>query len=192
MRDERMARAANTADSQLVGRCLAGDPHAWRELVERYDTDVQKVIGHLLHHVPSTTADDLTQQFWCDLFASGCRKLAAYDPGRGSLDAYLAVLAGQAAKYYRRNKNRKKIHEFLFADVRPPEPEVSPDLCGVMAEEFASRLTPSLAQFLNIELLGRPSPDDLHYYSPANRWQLQHRLLVEFHAFFHDGERRGG
>jgi hypothetical protein len=51
---------------------------------------------------------------------------------------------------------------------------------------------PALAEFLNTELIGKPSPGGPHHYSPANRWQLQHRLLVEFYAFFHEGENRGG
>src|SRR5262245_8370311 len=60
--------AVVTADAALVRRCLAGDPAASRELVERFQADVFAVCRRLLAHTHD--AEDVTQEVFLRVFKS--------------------------------------------------------------------------------------------------------------------------
>jgi RNA polymerase sigma-70 factor (ECF subfamily) len=64
------------SDAALVRRCLAGDPVAHRELVERFQTDVFALSLRLLSH--RHDAEDVTQEVFLRVF----RSLRGWDPSR--------------------------------------------------------------------------------------------------------------
>jgi RNA polymerase sigma-70 factor (ECF subfamily) len=55
-------------DAPLVRRCLAGDPAAFRELVERFQADVMRLCFRLLDH--RHDAEDVAQEVFLRVFRS--------------------------------------------------------------------------------------------------------------------------
>ena len=74
-------------DMQLVARVRAGDQQALSELYDRYSKVVYGVALRILHDTGA--AEDLLQ----DIFLQLWRKPDAFDSSRGSLAAWLAVIA---------------------------------------------------------------------------------------------------
>src|SRR5664279_1092151 len=74
-------------DMRLVARLRAGDQQALSELYDRYSKVVYGVALRILHDTGA--AEDLLQ----DIFLQLWRKPDAFDSSRGSLTAWLAVIA---------------------------------------------------------------------------------------------------
>lgn len=75
------------ADRRLVERVLAGEPLAGRQLHERLTRSICWRAEQHPH------PDDLAQDVWRVLFDRDARRLRAYDPGRASLETYVAQVA---------------------------------------------------------------------------------------------------
>jgi RNA polymerase sigma-70 factor (ECF subfamily) len=74
-------------DMRLVARIRAGDQHALSELYDRYSSVVYGVALRILQDTGA--AEDLLQ----DIFLQLWRKPDAFDSSRGTLGAWLAVIA---------------------------------------------------------------------------------------------------
>ena len=74
-------------DMRLVARIRAGDQHALSELYDRYSSVVYGVALRILQDTGA--AEDLLQ----DIFLQVWRKPDAFDSSRGTLGAWLAVIA---------------------------------------------------------------------------------------------------
>ena len=81
------SRSQSVDDMRLVARVRAGDQQALSELYDRYSKVVYGVALRILHDTGA--AEDLLQ----DIFLQLWRKPDAFDSSRGSLAAWLAVIA---------------------------------------------------------------------------------------------------
>jgi RNA polymerase sigma-70 factor (ECF subfamily) len=57
-----------SADEGLIERCKAGDPEAWRELIEKHQRRVYNIAYHFVAH--EQDADDLAQEVFVAVFRS--------------------------------------------------------------------------------------------------------------------------
>lgn len=94
-------------ECELISRCVAGEPGAWGELVERHKKLVAGLSRRILAHrgLPHgwQEVDEATTDFFSSLYLARESYLQGFR-GRGSLRAYIAVLA---ANWVRR---RVKVH----------------------------------------------------------------------------------
>ena len=75
-------------DAEILGRCLAGDERAYRELVQRYERQVFTLARRMLGSAED--AEDLTQETFVRMF----RALERYDPAR-PFAAWLYTIASR-------------------------------------------------------------------------------------------------
>jgi RNA polymerase sigma-70 factor (ECF subfamily) len=86
-----MPRADASDDMRLIARIRAGEPGAMSELYDRYSSVVYGVALRVLQD--AAAAEDVLQ----DIFLQLWRKPDAFDGSRGSLAAWLAVIARHRA-----------------------------------------------------------------------------------------------
>jgi RNA polymerase sigma factor (sigma-70 family) len=79
---------ASAEEARLLGRCLAGDERACRELVDQYRRQVYSLALRMVRSVED--AEDLTQETFVRMF----RALERYDPGR-PFAAWLFTIASR-------------------------------------------------------------------------------------------------
>ena len=86
------ADAARQAEAQeilalLVHQCLAGDPHAWQQLVASQHRRIYAICYRFTGS--STDAEDLTQEVFLKLY----KNLTSYDTSKGSFQTWITTLA---------------------------------------------------------------------------------------------------
>lgn len=121
-----------TDDISVIEAVLGGNIEAFRQLVQRYEKPVIRMINNLIndHHA----AEDIAQ----DVFFTAYKKLSSFDPARGSFSTWLFTIA--------RNKSlnalkRKKV--LPLADL--PEPKASAPTTDSLAQrEFFNQLDQAL------------------------------------------------
>src|SRR5271157_4080282 len=97
-------------DMRLVARVRAGDQQALSELYDRYSKVVYGVALRILHDTGA--AEDIVQ----DIFLQLWRKPDAFDSSRGSLVAWLAVIARhRAIDRLRQRRPETDIEEVVIA-----------------------------------------------------------------------------
>lgn len=85
-------------DSATVRQCLAGDPDAFRTLVERYQ-------GRALGHALAITGDrDAAQDAVQDAFLAAYRGLRTFDPARAFYSWFYAILRNGCYKRLARRR----------------------------------------------------------------------------------------
>jgi RNA polymerase sigma-70 factor (ECF subfamily) len=86
--------------SEVVGRCLSGDSHAWTELVKAHH---RRVYGLCYRFTASgTDSEDLTQEVFLKIYAN----LLSFDVTRGSLQVWITTLTRNLlVDHFRRTKN---------------------------------------------------------------------------------------
>ncbi len=109
-----------TADAALVRRCLAGDPAAFRELVERFQGDVLAVCQRLLLHAHD--AEDVAQEVFLRVF----RSLARWDNERPLRPWILGIAVNRCRTWIGRRATRPELADYLHetADHRPADDSV--------------------------------------------------------------------
>ncbi|MCB9545891.1 MAG: sigma-70 family RNA polymerase sigma factor [Myxococcales bacterium] len=96
--------ASDQADASLIERALRGESRARRALVERVGPTIQARVRHLTGGRPigAEGPDDLVQQVFERLLRDDGRLLRAWQPDRGSLQAYCSVIARSVVSERRR------------------------------------------------------------------------------------------
>lgn len=136
----RLNRASMELDAQhdadLMGAHLAGDPHAFARLYDRYDRACFRFILRTLGRAHADAAEDLHQETW----VSVSRSAASFDARRATFAAWLFTIARRKVwDHFRRRKLAvlaSASEEFALAI---PDPGPTP-LQQVEARELAERL----------------------------------------------------
>jgi len=76
-------------DALLLRAHVAGDPHAFARLYDRYDSPCHRFIRRTLASAHADAADDLHQETWIAV----SRNAASFDPARASFRAWLFTIA---------------------------------------------------------------------------------------------------
>jgi RNA polymerase sigma-70 factor (ECF subfamily) len=76
-------------DAELLRAHLAGDPHAFARLYDRYDRGSFRFIRRLLGAAHAEAAEDLHQETWIAV----SRNAASFDPRKASFAAWLFTIA---------------------------------------------------------------------------------------------------
>ena len=129
-------------EANLVRRCLAGDETAYRELIERYQSQIYSLALRMVRRAED--AEDLTQETFVRMF----RALARYDPAR-PFAAWLFTIASRLCiDHIRRRKvspisltQRERGSEEEY-EIEVEDPGLRPDEVATHAEE--SRRTADL------------------------------------------------
>lgn len=103
------------SDAALVRRCLAGDPAAARELVERFQSDVYGLSLRLLHN--RHDAEDVAQEVFLRVF----RSLARWDAARPLRPWVLTIAVNRCRTWAGRRARGPELADYLHetADQRP-------------------------------------------------------------------------
>lgn len=106
-----------TADAALVLRCLAREPAACRELVERFQGDVLAVCNRLLAHAHD--AEDVAQEVFLRVF----RSLARWDSTRPFRPWVLGIAVNRCRTWVGRRARRLELADYLHEapDLRPAD-----------------------------------------------------------------------
>ena len=105
------------SDVVLVRRCLAGDPAAARELVERFQRDVYGLCLRFLAH--QQDAEDVAQEVFLRVF----RSLKRWDPARPLRPWVLAITVNRCRTWAGRRGKGPEPADYLheLADHRPED-----------------------------------------------------------------------
>ena len=88
-------------DALLLRAHVAGDPHAFARLYDRYDSPCHRFIRRTLASAHADAADDLHQETWIAV----SRNAASFDPARASFRAWLFTIArNKTFDHFRRQK----------------------------------------------------------------------------------------
>lgn len=86
-------------DAKLIQRCLAHEPGAWNDFVDRYLGLIYRIILHTAHHRGVTLrpedVEDLAAEVLLQLVANNYATLRRFQ-GRSSLSTYLTVIGRRA------------------------------------------------------------------------------------------------
>ena len=96
-----------TADAALVRRCLAGEPTACREMVERFQGDVFAVCHRILSHAQD--AEDVTQEVFLRIF----RSLKRWDPTRPLRPWVLGITINRCRTWLGRRSKNPELVDYL-------------------------------------------------------------------------------
>jgi RNA polymerase sigma-70 factor (ECF subfamily) len=106
-----------SADAALVRRCLAGDPEAARELVERFQSDILAVCRRLLAHAHD--AEDVAQEVFLRVF----RGLRGWDSQRPLRPWVLSIAVNRCRTWIGRRGKGPELADYLHEapDTRPTD-----------------------------------------------------------------------
>jgi len=89
-------------ESQLVERCLRGEPGAWDQLIQNYSKRVYSLCYRFTNH--GSEAQDLTQEVFLRVF----KTLGSFRAGEGCFAVWLTRLTRNLlVDHYRRTKNER-------------------------------------------------------------------------------------
>jgi RNA polymerase sigma-70 factor (ECF subfamily) len=114
-----------SVDATLVQRCLANDPAAARELVERFQTDVLTLCRRLLAHVHD--AEDVTQEVFLRIF----RSLRSWDSQRPLRPWILSIAVNRCRTWIGRRGKGPELADYLH---EAPDPRPTDDSSELVRE----------------------------------------------------------
>ena len=152
-------------DAQLCEALGAGGTAALATLYDRYAGLVFGLARTIL--ASAEEAEDLTQEIFI-----GLQRRCAYDPARGTMSAFLAVLTrSRALDRLRTRRSRLKLHEKLGTEEHQPAAPVAP-LEHAALEQSAERVREGLAAL--------PEPQrkviELAYFGGLSQADIAERL----------------
>jgi RNA polymerase sigma-70 factor (ECF subfamily) len=134
-------------DAELLRAHLAGDPHAFARLYDRYDRPCFQFIRRML--AAADAAEDLHQETWLAV----ARSAAGFDPRKASFQAWLFTIARHKVwDHFRRQKVVPLASGQEDAAMLVPDPAPTP-LEQVQSRELAERLV-SAVEALPLEQRG--------------------------------------
>ncbi len=165
-------------ERHLVDRCLNHDESAWFELVDRYESGLHAYVRKCLRGRPcaSFDANDIAQAVWCALFVPDVRRLQAFQPEVGNLQAYLNALALQEIQRTTRSDRHRNAEVALTAAESVLDPQSEDWMQGVLLTEVKDLLSRQALATLQ-EQLGNASTIDEATTTMASR-QRRHRLTA--------------
>jgi RNA polymerase sigma-70 factor (ECF subfamily) len=145
--DDRLARE----EADLVARIAAGDNEApVAELYRRY-------AGRLYRYALQALGDaGLAEETVQECFVRLWRTAGQFDPRRGSVAAYLIVLARSAAADVRKRPSSRPLVPLQEAWVAPKPDTVDEILTGLVVREAVDSLSPAHRQVLALAEAGVP------------------------------------
>lgn len=176
------------ADRLLIDRCQAGDVAAWEMLYRQCHGPLLLAIKIFLgrYSAGEDLAEEIAARVWFNLVDDNGALLDRFDSRRGCrLTTFLAALAKRDVLRYLRGERRRHARENASRPspgsqrAVPPPPEAD---FSVSLDEFLDTLSLREREFCESYLLAN-SHDDVNAFSPANRWQLRHRVrrkLIDF------------
>jgi RNA polymerase sigma-70 factor (ECF subfamily) len=131
-------------DKQMVERCLAHQPGAWNDFVDRYLSLIYRIIQHTAHHRNVTLrpedVEDLASEVLLQLVANNYASLRQFQ-GRSSLATYLTVIGRRACIHL---LARKFGENAIFKSLPPgvvPEPAHTEENLPESVEHVHNMLT---------------------------------------------------
>ncbi len=127
-------------DSALIERMMSGDEAALSAIYDRYSPMLFGVLMRILRDRPA--AEEVLQ----DLFVQLWRNAAQFDPGRGSLAAWLLIIGrNRAISRLRERTNREVLEETegLYADTFVSDQNIEEE---VSRTELRGRLVAALSK----------------------------------------------
>ena len=123
-------------DAELLRAHLAGDPHAFARLYDRYDRPCFRFIRRMLGAAHGEAAEDLHQDTWISISKSA----AAFDPDKASFPAWLFTIARHKVwDHFRRQKVAVLASSQDDGAMMVPDPGPTP-LEQVQSRELALKL----------------------------------------------------
>lgn len=101
--------AAQEAVARLVRQCMAGDSHAWQQLVTAQHRRIYAICYRFTGS--STDAEDLTQEVFLKLY----RNLASFDVQKGSFQTWITTLARNLLVDHFRRTRMERVSDSLDA-----------------------------------------------------------------------------
>lgn len=119
--------AAQEAVARLVRQCMAGDSHAWQQLVTAQHRRIYAICYRFTGS--STDAEDLTQ----DVFLKLYRNLASFDVQKGSFQTWITTLARNLLVDHFRRTRMERVSDSLDASFDGEES--SPTMADRLADK---------------------------------------------------------
>jgi DNA-directed RNA polymerase specialized sigma24 family protein len=183
------------ADLHLVDRCLGGEVAAWEELYVQCHEPLCAAIRAKLRHgiTDPNLVDELAARVWYAVVKNDGELLARYDPQRGGrVVTFLRAIARDEIARYFRSERRRMEREVASLRERSHNPlkEIGVPIAASF-NEFVQTLTPHEQDFCESYLMSEVGDAELALksspYSPANIWQLTHRIYKKMQAFLGKG-----
>jgi hypothetical protein len=183
------------ADLHLVERCLNGEVAAWEELYAQCHEPLCGAIRAKLRRgiTDPNLVDELAARVWYAVVKNDGELLARYDPERGGrVITFLRAIARDEIARHFRSEHRRMEREVASLRERSKNPlkEVGVPIAASF-NEFVQTLTPHEQNFCESYLMSEAGDAELSlknsHYSPANIWQLTHRIYKKMLAFLGKG-----
>jgi len=123
--------AAQEAVARLVRQCMAGDSHAWQQLVTAQHRRIYAICYRFTGS--STDAEDLTQ----DVFLKLYRNLASFDVQKGSFQTWITTLARNLLVDHFRRTRMERVSDSLDASFDGED--TSPTMADRLADKRPSQ-----------------------------------------------------
>jgi RNA polymerase sigma factor (sigma-70 family) len=134
--DWRLMESDLADDAELLRAHVAGDPHAFARLYDRYDRPCFQFIRRMLGAAHAEAAEDLHQDAWIAI----SKNAADFDPDKASFAAWLYTIArNKVWDHFRRQKVVPMTSGQDDAAILVPDPGPTP-LEQVQSRELAERL----------------------------------------------------
>jgi len=175
-----------------VDRCLAGDVLAWEDLYGKCQPPLLLAIRVFLGRNASKQdlVEDIAAKVWFTVIDGQSKLLDRFDSDRGCrLTTFLAGVAKNEVSRHFRAERRRQSREALASRARYGSSNGgstgSLAATDIALTEFLSTLTPREREYCESYLLGSVDVAQVNY-SPANRWQLQHRVRRKLWTFLQE------
>lgn len=103
---------------EILKKALAGDSEAWDEVFDRLWPVVAGVAASLMHGADAAAIEDAAQNTFVRLTEDDSRRLRAYDPGRATVEKYVAKIAHNCTLDFLRAQTRRSRNA---SQLPPPE-----------------------------------------------------------------------